>query len=389
VALVFLALLGFVAFIAGVFFLIGLYFSSRGKSIVYAAFLVLLVSPLMGRTADIFLSPPSPELRAIVAVNEGKDNRYALMNLKPGGDFAETFSHALALKREGYYEQAIALYKTLISQRGDPLVYINLGNAFYALKNLEAATEFYKMSIGIKPLPAAFFNLSQVHRDQFDFIKGEEYFLEAAKLDSESTSRFAAISGRSPNRSVIDEALPISAIWEYAKGKGRISSLPFILGVIMITAFSLLNKKMKVRAHQCKRCGAIFCSKCSRTLAWGDMCPQCYNFLMKMDQMDSRERIERLLSIYHNQTKRRRKIKLLSSIIPGAGQVYAGRLVAGFLFLWLFLFSLSLIVISRFPFAGLFPFTHGWLTTLAIILLSFAYISSIFYMRKGITKGWL
>ncbi|HXX57671.1 MAG TPA: hypothetical protein VEI96_06695 [Thermodesulfovibrionales bacterium] len=389
VALVVLALLGVVPFIAGVLFLLGLYFRGKDKSLVCAAFLALLVSPLMVRTADIFLSPPSPELRAIVAVNEGKDNRYALMNLKPTGEFAEAFSRALALKREGYYEQAITLYKTLIGRHGDPLVYINLGNAFYALKDLDAATRFYKMSIGIKPLPAAFFNLSQVHRDLFDFSKGEEYFLEAAKLDSEAASRFAAISGRSPNRSVIDETLPISAIWEYAKGKGGISSLPFILGAVMMTAFYLCNKKIKVRAHQCKRCGAIFCSKCSRTLAWGDMCPQCYNFLMKMEQMDSRERIERLLSTYQNQTKRRRKIKLLSTVIPGAGQVFAGRLVAGFFFLWLFFFSLSLITISRFPFAGISPFTHGWLITLAIVLLSFAYISSILYMREGMRKGWL
>ena len=388
-ALLLLSLLGFLAFLAGALLLIGLYLRQEDRVLVYMVFLFLLLSPLMIRGADIFSVPPSPELRAIVAVNEGQDNRYALAVLKAGEDFPSSFSYALALKREGDPMEAVQIYKKLLARSANPLVLTNLGNAYYALKDVEMAKQSYMSAVGMKPLPATLYNLSQVYRETLDFAKGDEYFLEAAKLDNEAVSRFVSLAGKSPNRFVVDETLPLSDFWAYARGGGRILVLPFILAAGMIPAFSLLSKRIKVRAHRCKRCGAIFCSKCSRNLIWGEMCPRCYTFLIKVEELDARERIASILSVYQIQTRRRRTVKILSHAVPGIGQIYSGRVLTGLFLLWLFLFPLTVLVMNWYPFAGLSPFTQGWLEPPAILFIGLAYLFSIVHMRRGISRGWL
>lgn len=393
VLLVLLSFFGFFVFVAGVLFLFGLYFRPKEKALVYLALMSLLLSPAATSFAKAFLSPPSPELRAIVAVNEGKDNGYALMTLKGSGDFASVFSYALALKREGRYEEAVATYKRLIGQKRDALIYTNLGNAYYAANDLEAAKEAYRSAVAIKPLPSAYYNLSQVLRGTLDFVKGDEYFLAAAKLDPEAVSRFTSLSSSNPNRFVVDEPLPMSALWEYARGKsgspGLRSLAAFGVAILLIPAFYILSRRMEDHAYRCKRCGEVYCSNCSKSRTWGGMCPQCYKFFVRVEELDSRERIARLSSLYQRQTRRRRTIRLLSYAIPGAGQIYAGRILSGVLFLWPFLFSFALLALGRFPFSGLSPFNQSWLELLAVISTVLVYALSIFNMRKGIQKGWL
>jgi len=395
VLLVLLSMLGSIALIAGVFFLIGLYFRKESKTIVYLSFLFLLLSPFLLREMTPFLSSPS-YLKGIVAVNEGRDNRLALWALKGRNDFASSFSYALALKREGDYQGAIENFKGLAGRlpRPDPRVYINLGNAYYGLKDMEAAKDSYLKSVGITPLPSAFYNLSQIYREMLDFPKGDEYFLEAAKLNPEAVSRFAAISSGNPNRFVVDEPLPGSVIWDYAigSGKGPLSGFQFLVpfvAVLLMAGFYLLDKKVRYRAQRCKRCGAVFCSRCSRIITWGEMCSRCFGSLVKIDEVDSRERIARLLSIYQSQMKRRRRTKLVSCLVPGAGQIYSGKILSGFLFLWPFMFAVSLIVVNYSPLSGLSPFTHIWITPLMVVCIILTYAGSVLHIRRRIHKGWL
>jgi tetratricopeptide (TPR) repeat protein len=392
---VLLSLLGPVALVAGVFFLVGLYFKKENKAVAYVSFVFLLFFPFLLREVVPFLSSPSP-LKAIVAVNEGKDNKFALWALKGRNDFASSFSYALALKREGDYQGAVEAYKGLSGQlpRPDPRVYINLGNAYYGVRDMEAAKDSYLKSIGITPFPSAFYNLSQIHREMLDFTKGNEYFLAAAKLNPEAVSRFAAISGSNPNRFVVDEPLPDSALWEYAMGHGNspfpgFQFLSSFIAVLMIAGFYFLDKNVRYRAQRCKRCGVVFCSRCSRAITWGEMCPRCFGSLIKIDEVDSKERITRLLSIYQSQMKRRKRAKLASYLIPGAGQIYSGKILSGLLFMWPFVFAATLIVMNYSPLSGLFPFTHVWITPLMMICLVLVYTGSILHIRRRIHKGWL
>lgn len=391
-----LSLFGPVALAAGAFFVVGLYFKKGNKALVYASLLFFGLSPFLVKELSPFLTSP-PSLKAIVAVNEGKDNGYALWALKGRNDFPSAFSYALALKREGHYQEAIEVYKGLagIMSRPEPRVLINLGNAYYGLKDVEAAKEAYQKSVGLTPLPSAYYNLSQLYREMLDFPKGDEYFLGAAKISPEAITRFTSIASTNPNRFVVDEPLPFSAIWEYAMRGGNSSlsafDVPvFLLAFAMIPGFYFLNRKLKYRAMRCKRCGAVFCSRCSRTVVWGEMCSRCFVSLVKIEEMDARERVARLLSIYQSQSTRRNTTKLLSLVMPGAGHIYSGKILVGFLFAWSFLFCpVVLVMNSLFPAQGVFPFTQGWITLFAVTVMVLSYIGAALHIRRRIHKGWL
>lgn len=393
--LIFLSLLGPVAFIAGAFFIIGLYFKRWNKSVVYLSFLFLLLSSLLQSETGIFLSAPPPKLKAVVGVNESRDNGYALWSLKDRPDFPDAFSYALALKREGHYNEAIDIYKKLASppNKPDPRVHINLGNAYYGIKDLEAANASYKNSIAITPLPSAYYNLSQVHREMLDFVRGDEYFTSAAKLSPDAVSRFSSIMSGNPNRFVVDETLPMSLIWENAfKRSGSFSGILLLttgIGIIMIPLFHSLDRRVKHRARSCIKCGTTFCGKCSKAISWKEICPLCYRSLIRIDTVDSRERVARLLMTYQSQDRRRKTAKLLSYMIPGAGQIYSGRILSGLFFLWPCSFALISLLMSRLLSFGLSSFSHIWLIPVAALIICLTYALSILHMIKGIRKGWL
>lgn len=396
-ALVPLSLAGPLFFIAGAIFLSGLYFSRADKAVVYAAVLFLLLSPFLLRITNTFLSAASPGLRAAVAVNESRDNKHALSVLKDQNDFVSLFSYGLALKREGRYEEAIAVYKNILSASPDSQVYVNLGNCYYAVNDVAAAMDSYKKALEIQPLVTAYYNLSQLSREKLDFAKGEEYFIEATRLNREAVSSFAANSKRNPNRFVMDETLPLSLLWKYADSKSQKlikvsllnSALTALIAIALLILFYIIDARLKYRAYRCKRCNTILCGKCGKEMLWGQMCAQCYKSLVKFDGIDSRARVTRLLEVQELQAKKRNMIRMLSFTLPGIAHIYAGKILTGSLFLWPFLFLLILILLNPFFHAGLSLFSHSWLTIPALLLMVVLFFISGIVIRRRLNRGWL
>lgn len=386
--------------LGGLLIIISFYLKKWDRIVVYLYLLFLLVSPWVFNAVSMsFSTPVSGELRAVVQVNESKGNTYALSLLKGKDNPVELFSYALALKREGRYYEAIDLYKKLIAVKPDPRTYNNLANCYVAMNDLEQAKEFYKKSIELKPLPSALYNLSQAYRETLDFDKGEEYFIAAQSLDQNAVSRFWAIFSRNPNRLVIDESLPISTLWEYSKGKtihtsqmGLSTVPPIIMPIIallMAALYYVLDNRFKNRAYRCKRCGKILCNQCEKHILWGHMCLQCYRSLVKLDELDAKERIARILIVYEYRKKRRDIIKIMSAIVPGSGQIYAGSVLYGFLILWPFLFFLFIPIMNSIFVVEMSHFSHLWLNISSLFLVLVVYFISNMMTRRRLAKGWL
>lgn len=381
---------GLIPFLTSMTALYGLYFKKRDRIAIYISFVMLLFLSLSPVLFRIF--PIPSYIKAVTSVNEGRDNRYGLSSLKGRKDLPSSFAYALALKREGYYQESIEVYRRLIERFRIPEVYINLGNALYASGDPSGAIDSYNRSISIRPLAAAYYNLSQVYREMLDFKRGEEYFEEAARLDSDSVRRYASLSGRSPNRFVVDVKLPDSYITEWIiserDGLIRVTFIS-IVTVLGITSFFIIDRGLRYRAKKCRRCGAVYCSRCTRSITWKDMCLRCYNSFIRMDQMYSKERVMNLLSLYQSRARRRMLARTLSFLLPGAGQIYSGRILEGFLLCWVFIFALTVIVLSRLMTGGIYPYHHDWLLPPSLFIIVIAYGISIFHIRRGIQKGWL
>jgi len=386
--------------LGGILVILGMYMTKWNKISVYGYFLFLLISPLLFNTSVMFLNASSSgKLKAIVQVNESKGNRFALSVLKGSHDQAEQFSYALAMKREGGYHEAMNIYNNLISKRPTPELYNNLANCYVALGDIKTAKELYTRSTKLHRFPSNLYNLSVLSRETLDFDKGDEYFLSAQRLDREAVFGFRRIFSKNPNRFVIDESLPRPTFWKYATRKTNsaytmnISLLPNIYiaigALVMMAFFYMLNRRFKHMAYKCKRCGSILCKKCEKRILWGRMCLRCYQSLIKLDELDAKERISRLLTVYKYQKRRRYTIKLISLILPGTGQIYAGSFLNGLLFLWLFLFFLFIPFTNTLFVPEISSFSHIWLSVIALILMGVVYIACNISIRRRLAKGWL
>jgi tetratricopeptide (TPR) repeat protein len=403
------AIIGPLFLTGGLLIIIGLYMKKWDRVFVYFFLLFLLILPWLFNTASMFFNTyTSGKLKAVVQVNESKNNKYVLSLSRNSSDPVELFSYALALKRGGKYSEAIDIYDKLITKRpntwntdiiGVPMLYNNLANCYVGIDDLEKAKELYIKSIELKPLASAFYNLSQVLRETFDFGKGEEYFLSAQGLDRDAVARFRAIFSRNPNRFVVDEVLTISDLWKYSMGKTTSAStiglstvpkafLP-VIAFSMIILFYILNRRLKSSAYRCNKCGVILCNKCEKHILWGRMCLQCYRSLVKFDELDAKKRITRVLTVYEYQKRRRVIIKILSFIIPGSGQIYAGSVLYGLLFLWPFLFLLLIIITNSIFVVETSSFSHIWLNWCSLFLMAVLYLLSNIITRRRLAKGWL
>lgn len=398
--LVILSFMSPLLFLAGMLILIGIYMKKPDRTTVYLFLVFLVFSPLLFKATSLYVQVlSSPAMKAIVGVNESKENKYALTALKSRDDYASLFSYALALKREGRYDEAVEVYQKLLQRRADPKIYVNLGNCYVGLENMDEAINHYLKATEIKPLSSAYYNLSQISRELLDYTKGNEYFKRALEINRDAVSDYRVIYSRNPNRIVVDETLSFGELWALAmENAGNASTfgtsvLPafFISGsaLMLIILYSLLNRRMKIKAYRCKRCSVILCPRCEKRLTWGQMCPACYASIVKLDELEAKERIAKLLSVYEHQKKRRNIMKIFSFLMPGVSQIYAGKIVLGLLFLWPFLFFLFLPFTNTiFSGGGLF-FAHRLFTWAAVFFAGLIYIISNILTRKRIAKGWL
>jgi len=162
-----------------------------------------------------------------------------------------------------------------------------------------------------------------------------------------------------------------------------------LIGIFLAALYYILNKRFKTWAYRCSRCGKILCTKCEKHILWGRMCQQCYRSLIKLDELDAKERITRLLAVYEYQKRRRNIIKTLSFIVPGWGLIYGGNILYGFVFLWIFLFSIFVLIMNSFFVIEMSHFSHVWLNISAIVLLIMVYLISNAATRRRLAKGWL
>jgi tetratricopeptide (TPR) repeat protein len=395
-----LAALGPLYLLGGLLVVVSLY-GRRWSKFTAAVYIVfLLVAPwIFGLASLILNAPASGELKAVVQVNESAGNRYALSVLKDCSDPVELFSYALALKREGSYREAIEVYNKLISKRPDSRAYNNLADCYVAINDMKMAKELYIKANELKQSPATLYNLSRVYRETFDFDKGEKYFLAAQKLNNSAVSQFGAIFSRNPNRFVVDETLPFSDMSDYAREKTartftlRLSIVPPLfmpaIGLFLAAIFVIFNKILRSRAYRCSKCGNIICTRCEKRILWGHMCRQCYRSLVKLDELDAKERIARLLRVYDYQKRRRDIIKVISFVLPGSGQIYAGDIPRGLLLLWLFLFFIFVPIMNSLFVMDMSDLSHLWLNLSSLFLMAVTYIVSAMIAKRRLAKGWL
>ena len=386
-------------FLASVFLLLGLYFPKRDRVLVYLVMLFFALVPYLTGWAEGVYHMATPGMRAVVAVNEGTDNSLALEALGGRRDFDGLFSYGLAAGRAGEFSDAIASYSAAIDKKKDARAYVNLGNCYFLLGEPDKAVQLYQTSIGIRPGAAAYFNLAQVNRDALDYEEGAELYKQAVSIDPSRVSRFMNSAGKNASGGkLMDDTLGMRdfyGLFEKVRGGQKASSVglyPSLLApaaVFLAVFFFFYGTKGKLRAFRCSRCGKILCERCEKELYWGRMCSDCYRSLVKIEVLDPKKRVARLLKIHGGQLKRSALIRALGFAPPGIAHTYGGNILQGMLLLWGFLFFLLTALLNPLFTVGLSTMGHVWLNAVSAIGIGLLYVLSFAGIRRRQGREWL
>jgi tetratricopeptide (TPR) repeat protein len=390
------AFLGPVVLIGALLMLSGLYMSRSDKWLVYLMLTLIASVPLTGGITDRFYSASSPEVRAIVDVNEGRDNTAALRVLGGGKDFASRFSYATALKREGAAAEAALLFKGIIAENPDPRALINLGNAYFASGRGEKAKKAYKQALDREKSVLVLYNLSQVYRDSFEYAQGDKYYEEAQAMDSQAVSSFQDIHGKSYNRTVIDARLSQDALAGAAFLNKR-RALPLAGdytmtlwgGVVLLVLFAALDAGMKNRSYRCAKCDSLACDKCSDPRQHQDfMCSECLRAQAGEDT-SAKARLARLLEANDETARMITRLRVFSVFPPGLAKAYSGRVGKAFIYMMLFMHPVVAMVLNPYFTTGLGGGSHGWLWLAAVPVIVLDYLVSFMTVNRRLDRGWL
>ena len=275
-------------------------------------------------------------------------------------------TQALAEKRRGDYDGAIKTLKQAIKkfpQQG--ALYNNLATVYAIQGDMAKAVEIYNEAIARSPgLAAPHYNLSQLLRKKFLFIKGGKEFNLAREIDPQMTDYYVYIQSEHPNRFFMDIEPSFSALWRYAfalepeneklaeglwnffAGGVPLSWSPwiFLLLAVIYAAFSLFQKE-EPDVFRCSNCGLILCSKCHSSTEVEGVCSPCYQALYEKDNIekDSRHKQFRTMSIFH--ADRLKTIKKLNLVFPGLGYSLVEEKSKGLILLCIFVVALASITL--------------------------------------------
>ncbi len=357
--------------------------------------LLILVSPL-GRYLDRYIgSGASPALKAAVSINEGLNSPSFWGQIKERTDFVSRFSYALSLQKNESYDEAIKIYKGILSKKKDARVYINLGNCYAGQGDLDNAGKMYQEAIKINPLPSAYYNLSIIARERLDFIKGDKLFAQAVKMDFQRITRFREVWSSINSMHFMSERLSLPELLRFARKIGNTGEggalwkfYLFSIVALILIAILYIRRKSPGDAMRCPKCGKIFCLRCQKRLFWGGMCSECFRNMVSFETNPA-ERIEHILQTYRYREQRKAVLSVLTYIVPGASLILGNRFLAGTLFLTSFLFFTLLALLFRVFTFNIYPYSPGWLTLLSVLMMAVTYTLSLIYTRKRLKKGWL
>ncbi|MBI5378778.1 MAG: hypothetical protein HZA23_01305, partial [Nitrospirae bacterium] len=128
-------------------------------------------------------------------------------------------------------------------------------------------------------------------------------------------------------------------LWEGMVSGVGMGHFPFVLFpyLVGLVAYHLSRSRWPL-GYACRRCGRVGCRIC-QSLSKEALCSECYQVLIRMEGVEARERIRKILEIRKHQDRRVNILRLLSFLLPGSGHFYVGAPVHGFLFAVLMIFG--------------------------------------------------
>ncbi len=390
-----------------VFLLLWVYFNKAEKTLVLGFFALLVFMPEIMANFAVFAGAGGDRLLWVMDdVNKGqiqKGTDEYLQRLKSEEPENVTVLALLArtAKKEQRYDLAADYYNQLAAKDpNSPIYRNNLGNVLFLKGDLDGAVREYKAAIKYGPgrvLP--FFNLSQAYGELLMFTEREEADSRARDIDPALVAGLRANVGDSKISMVYDEPVPDRSFWQTAFGDASSGSaladslwsttvklMPLegapaagIGLIVLVISVGALRRK-GTYSHYCRKCGKVTCRKCQRPYFSKELCPQCHQIFVKLEGVEARDRVRKMLEVRDRQRKEGLLHRAVSLLLPGAGHFLAGHAIRGFVFMGVFVFFVKDIFFGAFfrtPYDFSLPFVEPDAAMMGVFLVLFYLVAQI------------
>ncbi len=268
------------------------------------------------------------------------------------------FTLALAFKREGNYIEAKKYYEQVMKLNpSDASVISNLGNLYMALGDPGQASLLYQQAIEMAPQNGIYyFNLSKALSQESMLVlqDADENFQKAKELSPKIIGDHLEIDSPHPNRSVIDNVIPlerlrrrlVAELWQETGPSYFIMDVwlndlsprvPFVLPIFFLVIVIILSSFGKARGAwwRCSLCGMISNQTLGRKEKRKNICVRCFRIL-KGKEIDQELKESKLRETKGFQMRMEIYDKLFPFLIPGVGHIWKGYNTRGFCYLWIF-----------------------------------------------------
>lgn len=263
-----------------------------------------------------------------------------------------------ALEAVGRPDDAIAAFTEaadLDPEFGRALV--NRGNIHFRRGDRGAAIADYKRATNAEPtLAIAWRNGSIAYAQDLKADESTTWLRRAQEIDADAVTEWGEQASQAE---MVDSNLSFTEIAALAHAEeeallpGILAALlsPLSIAALLGFAFTLTIASSVLRrfaAASCEKCGRAFCARCHATAKTSAYCTQCTHLYVKKDGVSPVVRSAKLREVHRWVALNSLATRLFNILLPGAGSLYADRVAAGVLLVFLWASALTALLIPVF-----------------------------------------
>lgn len=198
--------------------------------------------------------------------------------------------------------------------------------------------------------PITMINLSSYYSNTFQYKELEEinkrlyyhkFFYKISETYQHHTDKNIFLPYAGVKKNIFSETLSIN------KQKSFISG--FILFIFFILAIYISKLK---EIFKCNSCGEIYCAHCDDGFVFDQVCAACRNIIHKKSNAEAAILVKKTILMENNKERAAVYSRILSAILPGAGQIYMNHPIIGSIMAFFVSFIIFLSIFRFEPFIG-------------------------------------
>jgi len=353
-------------------FIIFFSYAKRGERILIVLLSLLIASaPLALDLASHWIAGvDSPVVMSAIASEERSYQPDALrrmqelINIVPDDAVLHLLIGNLCLQ-DGDEQQANLHYRRSADLHDSAGAHVNLGDLHFFNNDFATAVTEYNKAETLDPrLAIAYYDDSIALGELYKFDQQAQKLDQAKKMDRSYIER---LNSEPPAQKVVLYHPTIPQAWAVSSSiarRGVARSLfgnyawfdpaesvrnPLTLGAILAVILAplvFLKRRRAGFAGQCIKCGRTFCPRCKSAHESTTFCTQCIHIYLKRDGVSMATKRAKLEEVSEHLGGVLTRNRWLASFLPGSAQLIEGRTVAGTIGSFVFVFFVSLALLS-------------------------------------------